>query len=297
MHPAWSIIFFTTLSGFGYGLAVMLGLGMLDPALLATRLAHLLALVLIGGGLIFSTFHLRNPQRAWRALSQWRSSWLSREGVLAIASFVPLCAAAWLSVIEGRYIAWIGVAGAALALLTVYCTSMIYASLRAVQAWNTPLTSLGYLAFSLAGGLLLAAMFAALSGQLRLMLAGAALLSLLAAWEIKRRWRMRMLHMQPRSTPETATGLGHIGRVRLLERPHVNENYLTREMGFRIARKHARKLWRLAVALGGAIPAILLILGLVAGGATAGVLLVLAVLSHAIGVWTERCSSPKPATP
>ena len=90
MHPAASIIVFTTLSGLGYGLAAVLGLGLLDPAALATRLAYLLALALISGGLMSSTLHLGNPQRAWRALSQWRSSWLSREGVLAIAT---LCAA------------------------------------------------------------------------------------------------------------------------------------------------------------------------------------------------------------
>ena len=90
MHPAPSIIIFTTLSGLGYGLAAVLGLGLLDPAALATKLAYLLALALISGGLLSSTLHLGNPQRAWRALSQWRSSWLSREGVLAILTFAPL---------------------------------------------------------------------------------------------------------------------------------------------------------------------------------------------------------------
>ena len=78
------------MSGLGYGLAAVLGLGLLDPATLATKIAHVLALALIAGGLMSSTLHLGNPQRAWRAFSQWRSSWLSREGVMAVLTFVPL---------------------------------------------------------------------------------------------------------------------------------------------------------------------------------------------------------------
>src|SRR5690606_14732396 len=97
MHPAYSIIAFTTLSGLGYGLAAVLGLGLLDPAAVSTKLAHVLALGLITGGLLASTLHLGNPQRAWRALSQWRTSWLSREGVSAIATFIPLTVTAYAS--------------------------------------------------------------------------------------------------------------------------------------------------------------------------------------------------------
>ena len=95
VHPAFSIIVFTTLSGLGYGLAAVLGLGVLDPAAIATKAAYVVALALIGTGLLSSTLHLGNPQRAWRALSQWRSSWLSREGVMAIITFVPLLWSAW----------------------------------------------------------------------------------------------------------------------------------------------------------------------------------------------------------
>src|SRR5690606_12681279 len=99
-HPALSIIAFTTASGLGYGLAAVLGLGLLDPAAFSTKIAHVLALALVAGGLLASTLHLRNPQRAWRALSQWRSSWLSREGVMAVATFVPLCVSAWATVFQ-----------------------------------------------------------------------------------------------------------------------------------------------------------------------------------------------------
>ena len=154
MHPAYSIIVFTTLSGLGYGLAVVLGLGFLDPSLLMTKLAYLTSLALISIGLAASLLHLGNPQRAWRALSQWRSSWLSREGVMAIATFVPLTLSAALAIFGDRHDAILGFITVLGALVTVYCTSMIYASLKTVDSWHTKLTPLCFLLFSLAGGFL-----------------------------------------------------------------------------------------------------------------------------------------------
>ena len=93
MHPAWSIIFFTSVSGLGLGLAGWIVLGILD----LSRFVHLLFVSgftfgLIGAGLLSSTLHLGHPERAWRALSQWRSSWLSREGVLAVLVLAALSA-------------------------------------------------------------------------------------------------------------------------------------------------------------------------------------------------------------
>lgn len=290
MHPAYSVIVFTTVSGLGYGLAAMLGLGVLDPSQMATKLAHFSALALISAGLLSSTLHLGNPQRAWRAFSQWRSSWLSREGVLSIVTFAPLCAGAWLAIFEGRHVPWIGVAGAILAAATVYCTSMIYASLKSVQAWHTPLTSACYLLFALAGGLLLVTLFAAFSGSQTVLMIVATVIALAAAWIVKAMWRVRLAAMAPLSTPESATGLGSIGRVRLLERPHMTENYLTSEMGYRIARKHAAKLARLAIVVGGVVPALLLVVSAIPPLAPdwSLALIVLAVLSHIVGMLAER---------
>lgn len=291
MHPALSIIVFTTSSGLGYGLAFMLGLGLLDPQTVAAKLAHLMALALIAGGLLSSTLHLGNPQRAWRALSQWRSSWLSREGVMAIVSFVPLCVSAWLALFEGRYSVPVGLAGSACCVVTVYCTAMIYASLRAVEAWHTPLTPAAFLCFAGAGGAVLATLFAAAGGGAAGVPAFLALILLVVAWAIKLVWRTRMRRLVSPSSPESATGLGNIGRVRLLERPHMTENYLTREMGFRVARKHAAKLAVIAVILGGVLP--LLLIALLASvvpapGAGAAALAFLAALSHAAGMLVER---------
>lgn len=291
MHPAPSIILFTTLSGLGYGLAFALGLGLLDPAALATKIAWLAALVLIAGGLSSSTLHLGNPQRAWRAFSQWRSSWLSREGVMAVVTFVPLAVSAWLCVMESRYSALPGLVGSALCLCTVFCTAMIYASLKSVQAWATPLTPLCYLLFSLAGGFVAASFFAFCGGGNALPLSFTAVLLLAAAWAAKWYWRRRMQEARPLSSPETATGLGTIGRVRLLERPHMTENYLTKEMGFRVARKHAGKLWRLALLSGAGVPAVLLVLLAATGlqaGLAAALLAAIALAACFGGLLVER---------
>jgi sulfite dehydrogenase (quinone) subunit SoeC len=291
MHPAFSIVIFTTLSGLGYGLAAVLGLGLLDPAATATKVAHLLALALIATGLLSSTLHLGNPRRAWRALSQWRSSWLSREGVMALATFVPLTLSAGASLFEDRYLLFPGLIGAVFCAVTVYCTAMIYASLKSVQAWHTPLTPLCYLLFSAAGGLVLASFFGFADAGSTVLVPALAVLVIIAAWMAKLFWRHRMRTLRPISTPETATGLGRIGRVRLFERPHVNENYLTREMGFKIARKHAAKLSAITFLLGGAVPVLLLLALLLTrseAGISAALVALLAACCHTVGVLMER---------
>lgn len=289
MHPAPSIILFTVASGLGYGLAVMLGLGLLDPQALATRVAHVLSLSLIGGGLMSSTLHLGNPRRAWRAVSQWRSSWLSREGVMALVTFVPLTLSAALALFAGRHSLPLGLVGAAMAIATVYCTAMIYASLRTVEAWHTPLTPACYVALSLAGGAILATLFSTLGGADPSLPAVLGLVLLVAAWGLKRAWKRRQSALVSASTPETATGLGAIGKVRLLERPHMTENYLTREMGFKIARKHAVKLWRIALGLGLLAPALgLAVLLATPQGTLAAAAAALASLGFVLGLLVER---------
>lgn len=287
MHPAASIILFTTLSGLGYGLAAVLGLGLLDTSTLPAKFAHVAALMMIAGGLLSSTLHLGNPQRAWRALSQWRSSWLSREGVMAIATFVPLTISAWFAVIEGRYLPLVGLVGTVMCGITVYCTAMIYASLRSIQAWNSGLTPLCYLLFAAAGGFLLASLAGYSSGSGGLMCSTAAIVFVAAAWIAKHQWWKRLRTLVPLSTPESATGLGNIGHVRLFERPHINDNYLTREMGFKIVRKHALKLSKLAILVGGVAPIILLLAAILAGGAAVPAA-ALAACFYALGLVVER---------
>ncbi|MFD0917772.1 dimethyl sulfoxide reductase anchor subunit family protein [Pseudahrensia aquimaris] len=288
MHPALSVIFFTTISGAGYGLAFLLALGLGDPSATSTKLAWFVALAMIALGLAFSTLHLGNPQRAWRAFSQWRSSWLSREGCMAIITFVPLVALAAMSLFGDSYSLILGLIAAACCAFTVYCTAMIYASLRTVATWHTPLTAACYLAFSLSLGLLIyLGFFTGTSGG-NSGLTLAAIIALFCAWAVKYFWARRAGDIgYGESTMESATGLGHIGKVKLLERPHSMGNYLTNEMGFRIARKHNEMLWKITVLIGLFLPAVLLAFALALPGASV-VFAALAAQCHLAGVFVER---------
>src|SRR5579862_5903884 len=106
MHPALSIIFFTTASGAGFALLLLIGIGVplqLLPENAGFGLAVLAtAFTLAAGGLVSSVFHLGRPERAWRAFSQWRSSWLSREGVMAVLTFLPALLFAFGWTIQNR---------------------------------------------------------------------------------------------------------------------------------------------------------------------------------------------------
>ena len=280
MHPALSIILFTTLSGLGFGMLAWLGLGRVPPS--ATSGGAVMAFALSSAGLIASTFHLGHPERAWRAFSQWRSSWLSREGVMAVIT-LGLLVVWWLL----DYPSWLGVVMAACAMLTVFTTAMIYAQMRSVQQWNTPLTPLVFLLMSLAGGGLLSVLGSASVGVVSRLDVIAVGLLLVAAWSVKANWWRRADGDIEISNAAKATGLGGTGRVRLLESPHSGSSYLLDEMGFRVGRKHASKLRRIALVAGAAIPLLALALG-AANPRIAIVLLVLSVLAHLIGVLAER---------
>jgi len=315
MHPAFSVILFTTLSGAGYGLLAWLG------ALLATsRLqalsypgadmvsAPLLGLFALGLGLLLSvvgllasTFHLGKPLRAWRAFSQWRTSWLSREGVLSLATFVPalaLAAMLWSAGDAGAgalLAGWgraLGAALTVLSLLTVVCTAMIYASLPPIPAWRHRLVVPAYLGFALlTGWALLATLAVAFAGNglpaptLRYLALALGVLALAVAAMKLRYWRAID------TTPLTVTRADAVGlpgrELSVFERPHTEDNYLTREMGYVLARKHARKLRLIALALFGAIPALLAALTWLLPGA-AWLAFPLAALSALTGALVER---------
>ncbi|MEM8837661.1 MAG: DmsC/YnfH family molybdoenzyme membrane anchor subunit [Pseudomonadota bacterium] len=287
MHPAVSVIIFTVTSGAGFGLIMVLGAGLPVPGDGRPLLLSGLAIALAAAGLVSSTFHLGHPERAWRAFSQWRSSWLSREGCLAVASLAVFClyAAYWIG--SGERVALLGWLAAILSLATVYATAMIYAQLKTVPDWYTRWTPACYIAFSLASGFMVLAAFAG-DGEASAF-ARLASGSVLVAWAIKMQWWKRQdsdTMEASGSSVATATGLGGIGDVRLLERPHSGENYLTREMVHKVARKHARKLRRMALIVGAAIPFLFCLT--VIWTTLPNALLGLAFLSLMAGLFIER---------
>jgi DMSO reductase anchor subunit len=291
VHPALSVIVFTTATGAGYGLlaiaAVGALMGLFPPSPWLGAVACGLALLLVTGGLLASTLHLRHPERAWRAVSQWRSSWLSREGLLALITYVPTVVLALDWVLMGRIWRPAAILAAVGATATVACTGQIYASLKPVARWHQPLTTPCYLLFSLASGAVCAALVLQATGHGAGWAGGVALLALPSAWLLKLLWWREGDETPIASTPESATGLGP--PVRLLEPPHSSSNYLQNEMGFRIARKHAAKLRSLSFILGVAIPVPLMALSLAVGGGAIGALPTLAgLLSLLGGLLVER---------
>jgi DMSO reductase anchor subunit len=272
MHPAPSIITFTTLSGLGFGLMVWLGLAMPGSTGLVGFVFFAIAYALAGGGLIASAFHLGHPKRGLLAFTQWRSSWLSREAVLAVATLVVMGIYAIGRVFFAADWVALGWLGAAMALGTVFTTSMIYTQMKTVPRWHSPLTPLLFLTLSLGGGALLAGQVT--WALLLLLLAG----GLQLVWW----WQGDRAFAASGTTMASATGLGHIGQVRAFAPPHTGPNYLLREMVHVVGRKHAIKLRVIAACLGYGLPVVLLLMPF------HHVIGALAVISHVAGVLTSR---------
>lgn len=291
MHPAFSVIFFTTASGAGYGLLALLGpahLLSLTPANSVFLLTAIgIALVLVCGGLLSSTFHLGHPERAWRALSQWRSSWLSREGVLAIASFLPILGFA-ISLGENTVVMMALALGMALScLLTIYCTAMIYASLKTIHAWCNYWVVPAYLSLALMSGILLLNALVSLSAGDTKILALLTLLLIATAFGIKMAYWNYLTTSQPVSNSNTATGLE--GKIKLVQSPHSQANYLMKEMGYKLARKHAKKLRGLCLVFAFVLPFLFTLLAsIVASSVITTIFAILAVISATPGVLIER---------
>ena len=292
MNPAFSIVFFSTASGAGFGLLLLTGvaapLGLVPQSPGFGFVSLAVAVVFAVAGLLSSTLHLGRPERAWRAFSQWRTSWLSREGVFSVLTFVPaaIFGIGWF--FFGRTDGLFGLCGilaAALAAVTILCTGMIYATLKPIHQWHNRWVVPNYLLLGLMAGLLLLDLIVRFWARPH----GIPLLTVFVvavAWWFKERyWRFIDVVSAP-STVASATGLGRRGPVRMLEPPNTEENYLLREMGFRIARKHRLRLRLIARVAAFAVPTLATLAAL--SGLMGLLATLVAVLSAAVGLVVER---------
>jgi len=285
MHPAPSIVLFTVLTGLGLGQMVWLGLGLGPDDGLFRWLACALALALAGAGGLFSTAHLGRRENAWRAFSQWRSSWLSREACLMVAAMAAfgLYAAIWC--LGGVRLWGLGLAASALSVATIHSTAMIYAQLKTVPRWSATPTPALFLVTGLTGGLLATGAMAGLVGVA--VAAWWVALALAVAAGVAVWWQTSAAGAgrgSQGSSVESATGLGFMGRVRSFEAPHTGSNYLLREMAYEVGRRRAFELRRLGAVLGYLAPLILALLGLILGGW----LMALALAAHVAGILALR---------
>ncbi len=234
MHPAFSVIFLTTLIGVGQGLFLALytvqlyALAGLLPVQGGSNFyaeGSAVALAFLGAGLFASFFHLGHPQRGWRAVACWRTSWLSRE-VIVLPAFIgsvllygaihflnwhPVLFTLGRANVPVDPSTLVGVVATALAFLLFLCTGMIYASVRFLQEWHHWLTVANFVLFGGASGFTAAAVYAALRGAPNLVgfyaswaiiLTGVAAISRMAAL-------IRNHHIKPRSTLSSAIGVRH----------------------------------------------------------------------------------------
>ena len=289
MQPALSVVFLTVLIGAGQGLFLALygcelaGFGATPQERDTLSLGAALALVFTGLGLLASFFHLGHPERAWRAAAMWRTSWLSRE-VIALPAFMAACAAwggaQWLALPGTRAIG----ALAALACLALFiCTGMVYASIRFLQEWASPLTLVNYLLIGCASGATLAALLASLRAPaLAPVLALAALALTLAALIGRAAALARNARLRPRSTLQSAIGVKH-PLIRQRAQGFMGGSFNTREFFHGRSAAALRTLKWFFLAAGFAVPAALLALA----PASPAVLL-LAVAVQLAGLLAER---------
>src|SRR4030095_5413661 len=218
MRPAFSVVFLTTLIGAGQGLFIALfvveagmslgSLPMQDVTFF--RLASLASLLLLGAGLAASFFHLGRPERAWRTAAMWRTSWLSRE-VIVLPAFMAVVAA-WGA---GHYYGTggtlaLGALGIVLCALLFLCTGMIYACVKFLAEWATPLTVVNYVLLGCASGFTAAAAYAAIAGKgITGVLSACALAFTLLALCGRLAALARNARLRPRSSLQTAIGVSH----------------------------------------------------------------------------------------
>jgi DMSO reductase anchor subunit len=292
MRPAGSILLLTTLSGFGFGLLAWTGgylcLGLLPGPKRLALAGVALGLLLVSIGLGASVLHLGRKMRAWRALSQWRSSWLSREGIGGVLTYpvAALLAAALRIDGEGTVTRILGAAVVLVSLATVLCTAMVYASLKPIRQWHNPHTAPDYLIYALFSGALLFALLRTVllgrPGSTDLIAAAMAVVAMVAKGAY---WR-HIDAQTPLAGLAAAIGLPKEAQARPLDAPHFTENYVLREMGFGIARRHSAKLRRIALSLAFVAPiglGLLATLMIVPLAATA-----VAVACASVGLLTER---------
>lgn len=296
MKPAFSVLFFTVCAGAGTGLLIWLLLIQLTHGWILGQsleshqlmIGGAIGLVMVSMGLLSSTLHLANPKNAWKAFNRFRTSWLSREGVFSLL-FYPLFLGYAATVhfndyqMNGLAIA-LGLASIVIALVTVYCTGMIYASLKPIRQWHNNLTTPLYLLFALmSGGILMLALHLALHGHVSGVLTKICITLLIITAALK--WLYYWYIGKPKGeTINTATGFEK-ANVRLLDAGHSANTFLTNEFVYNAAPSTLSALRKVVAMLAFAMPAILLFVALTNA---LGVLVYVAVILMMLGLLVER---------
>ena len=293
MQPALSVIFFTVLSGFGYGLFIALALASASSYVDAGLgiVCSIVGLALVTGGLISSTLHLANPKNAWRAFSRFRTSWLSREGALALVFYPPALlylAGWWFGFNAGIWWVLLSVLVMALAFATVFATGMIYGCLKTIRQWHTPLTPIIYILLAVMSGrvlLLFLQQWYTTGGYVLPSSTIYHVAFIVICFAFKLLYYHLFLDPPRYLTPRAATGLPS-SNVRLLDVGHTAGTFLTDEFGYRVEPYLLMLLRVTSMVLAFVMPVILLtgvLFSFPGRNATTA-----ALLSMAVGLFVER---------
>ena len=295
MNPALSVVVFTTLAGLGQGVVIALAVlslagASLSPALVVTALSLALILLIVALGASF--LHLGRPERAWRAVLMWRTSWLSRE-VIVLPAFIAVIAL-WLALHLRQPAGMLRdgvlpIAAIVLCLGLWYCTAMIYACIRFIQEWAHPLTLANYTLIGLSSGLVLFSAIAWATGQSALVqpVAGWAIVWTLIATVVRLISIARNAGLKPKSTLQSATGIGN-SQLQQKSMGMTGGSFNTREFMHGKTRAFLARIKYFAIAVGFILPALLLLPVAFGGDGTNGAWLVAAVLLQYPGLLAER---------
>ncbi len=299
MHPAFSLIFFTAMAGMAQGMVMSLLVLHLAgdplPNHFMNYLAFPIILLLLAGGLLASFFHLGHPERVWRAILMWITSWLSRE-VLVLPSFIALSVLAYIYSWQlGSIPNWLWLLLGIFAVLLWVCTAMIYQCIRFIQEWAHPVTMVNFIALGFASGwFLLMTLFAIWSAWLpdqaivtSQNLAGVTgftgfllMLSLtLKLWIWKRNRSLK-----PKSSLRSATGIQQ-GPVRQISVGMMGGSFNTREFFHRQSNFFVANVRKLAFFGAYLIPVTLLV---IATSQASLNFIIAAFLVHLLGLIAER---------
>ena len=294
MHPALSVIFLTTLIGAAQGLFLALfgvELGSSESFLLAHTqrffvAGSVVALLFSGLGLLASFFHLGHPERAWRSAAMWRTSWLSRE-VIALPVFMLGVFLYGLSHLLGWGVSrWIGAVTLVACLALFVCTGMIYASIRFLQEWASPLTLVNYFLLGCASGLLLATLMASLAAMASHVQTFLVITMILTAvgWATRSASLVRNARLKPKSTLQSAIGVKHPKIVQKAQ-GFMGGSFNTREFFHGRSTEMLRTVKWTFLILTFAVPLLLLAFGLKSPSTP---LFLLAITIQFVGLLAER---------
>jgi len=307
MHPAFSVIFLTTLIGAGQGLFLALFTGQIFSQFKLMPEQHdsnfyvigsALALALLVLGLFASIFHLGRPERAWRSATKWRTSWLSREvialPVTMVAVFAygaahyfglkdPLFTMPGGTGIDATLIAGLVATVATYALFV--CTGMIYGCIKFLQEWHTPLTVINFIFMGTASGFTVAtALSAYMQADLTNFYASWAIFFTVTAMIFRLASLRRNSKITPKSDMRSAIGINH-KNIRQMAQGSMGGSFNTREYFHGKKAGFVRNMKLIFLVLGFIVPLILLAVSL---GASLYLIPAAAVAVQYLGFVAER---------